>query len=129
MLLGHETVHGDAHGAGASLLQLLGHFIGDERAVGAEHRTQPAGSRVGHQLVDVGAQKRLAAGEDHDLETGLGDLVDHLLRLVGGKLAIRGLLGILVAVHALQVALVRGHPRYDHGILPFPMVSLHASRA
>ena len=100
--------------AGAGLLQAAGHLVGDERAVAAEHRAQAAGGRMGHQLVDVGTEKRLAAGEDHDLEARPGDLVDHLLRLVGGKLALGGLLGVLVAVDALQVALVRGHPRYDH---------------
>ena len=114
VLGGIQAVHGDAHGAGARLLQTARHLIGDERAVAAEHRAQAAGGRMGHQLVDVGTQKRLATGEDHDLEAREGNLVDHLLRLVGGKLAVGGLLGVLVAVHAFQVALVRGHPRYDH---------------
>ena len=109
-----EAVHRDAHGARAGVLQAASRLIGDERAVAAEHRAQAAGGRMGHQLVDVGTQKRLATGEDHDLEARTGDLVDHLLRLVGGKLAVGGLLGVLVAVHAFQVALVRGHPRYDH---------------
>ena len=114
VLGGVQAVHRDAHGGRAGLFQAAGHLVGDERAVAAEHRAQAAGGRMGHQLVNVGTQKRLAAGEDHDLEARAGNLVDHLLRLVGGKLALGGLLGVLVAVDALQVALVRGHPRYDH---------------
>ena len=114
VLDGIEAVHRDAHGAGSGLLQPHGDLRRDERAVRAEHGAQPARGGVRHQLVDIGAHERLAAREDHHLEAGAGDLVDHLLALLAGELFVSGLLGVLVAMDALEVALVRRHPRHEH---------------
>ncbi len=114
VLDGIEAVHRDAHGAGSGLLQPHGDLRRDERAVRAEHGAQPARGSVRHQLVDIGAHERLAAREDHHLEAGAGDLVDHLLALLAGELFVSGLLGVLVAMDALEVALVRRHPRHEH---------------
>ena len=110
VLGGIEAVDADAHRHGSAFLKAPGDLFGDERAVRAEHRAQAGTRRMGDQIEDIGAQKRLAAREDHDLEPGTGDLVDHLHALFGGKLALLLLFGILVAVHALEIALVRRHP-------------------
>ena len=113
-----EAVEADAHGAGAALLEAAGHFGRDEGAVGAEHRAQALARRIGHEVVNVGAHERLAAREDHDLETGSGDLVDKRAGLVGRELVgARVGARVLVAMLAGEVALVGGHPGHDHDSL------------
>ena len=67
-----------------------------------------------HELEDVVTHKGLAAAEDHDLEAGARDLLDHRLALGRRQLATVTLRRVLVAVLALEVAPVGCHPRYDH---------------
>ena len=113
VLDGIEAVHRDAHGAGSGLLQP--HGDSGVMSVPFEPNTGAAArGSVRHQLVDIGAHERLVAREDHHLEAGAGDLVDHLLALLAGELFVSGLLGVLVAMDALEVALVRRHPRHEH---------------
>ena len=118
MLGAVEAVEADAHGASAALLEPARHFGRDERAVGAEHRAQALARRISHEVVNVGAHERLATREDHNFETGSGNLVDKRAGLVGRELVgARVGARVLVAMLAGEVALVGGHPGYDHGRL------------
>jgi len=58
----------------------------------------------------------LASSELTRKETGRTQ--DPLHALGGGKLLIGSLLGILVAMHALRVALVGDHPLHNHLVCP-----------
>ena len=70
-----------------------------------------------HQFEDIAAQKRFTAAENHDPETSLSNLRDHGFRFTGRKFALIALIGVLITVSALQIAAIRGHPRYDHQLL------------
>ena len=111
-----DTVDADAHRHGARLLEFKGQIVRDERAVGAEHRTEPLARGMRNQFHDIGAGHGLAAAENHDLESGLGNLVNELERLGGREFSRLVLTRILVAVLARQVTLIRRHPRDNHAI-------------
>ena len=115
-----EAVEADAHGAGTALFEVACHLGGDERAVGTEHRAQALARRISHEVIDVGAHERLAAGKNHDFEACSGDLVDKRAGLVGRELVCARVgARVLVAMLTGEVALVGGHPRYDHdNLLP-----------
>ena len=81
MLCRVEAVDADAHGARAGFLELSRDLVSDQRAVAAEHGAQALSCSVRHELEDVVAHKGLAAAEDHDLEAGARDLLDHRLAL------------------------------------------------
>ena len=100
----------------ARLLEFKGQIVRDERAVGAEHRTEPLARGMRNQFHDIGAGHGLAAAENHDLESGLGNLVNELERLGGREFSRLVLTRILVAVLARQVTLIRRHPRDNHAI-------------
>ena len=70
-----------------------------------------------HQFEDIAAQKRFAATENHDLETGTCNVGNHRARFFGRQLSVIALVCVLIAMRALQVASIRGHPRYDHQLL------------
>ena len=100
VLGGIQTVHTDAHGTRAGLLETHRNIVGQKGAVGAEHGTQPSAGSMLHQLEDVGAQKRLSPAEDHDLEPRDRNLVDEHLAFFSGKLPPAPHIGILIAVRA-----------------------------
>ena len=67
-----------------------------------------------HQLQNIRAHQRLAAGKNHDLEPGAGNLAEHFLRLFGGKLVLRFASRVAVTVRAIHIAGVRRVPGNDH---------------
>ena len=105
-----EAVDADAYGACAGLFELARDLVGDQRAVTAEHGAQTLGRSVRHKLEDIIAHERLAAAEDHDLEAGSRDLIDHRLALVCRQLTAVALRCVLITVLTFEVALVGCHP-------------------
>ena len=105
-----EAVDADAHRARTGLLEFACDLVGDQRAIAAEHRAQTLGRGVRHELEDVIAHERLTAAENHDFEPGARDLFDHRLALGRCQFAAVAPRCVLVAVLALEVALVGRHP-------------------
>ena len=80
MTLGIDAIDANAHRHGASFLELNREVVRDERAVRAKYRAESAFTGMGHKFHDIRARHRLATAKNHDLESGLRNLVDELER-------------------------------------------------
>ena len=109
-----EGVKGNAHTHRPRSFQFAGLVLGNQRAVRPEDGPQAGVRRVTHQFQNVETQQRLAAGKNHDLETGAGNLADHFLRLGGGQLVLRLAARIAVTMRAVHIAGVRRVPGNNH---------------
>ena len=100
--------------AQADLGVLLGLLGRDLRAVRGDDDAHALALGVLHELDEVLAERRLAAGEQQHRRAPGGQVVDHRLGFFGGHLAgVVAVLGLRVAVHALEVALLRAVPHHD----------------
>ena len=80
MALGVNAINADAHCHGPRFLELESQIMRDERSIRAKHRAESTFAGMSHKFNDVRASHRLATAENHDLESGLRNLVDELER-------------------------------------------------
>ena len=102
---GRGRVDGDRAAGNARRLDFLGVFRGDQGPVGGHDAAQVQAPGMAHEVEDVRAQQRLAAGKDDDRVAGFGEGVDERLGVGGIELARPGIeAGLGPAVFAGQVA-------------------------
>jgi hypothetical protein len=86
----------------------------DARPVGREDAAQSTVARVGNELEEVGSHQGLAAGEQHRGHTVGGEVVQQGSPRSRRQLVlVLSVLGIRVAVHAVQVAAAGDVPDDD----------------
>ena len=87
VFLGVVAVDGDRTALHARFLDLTGVFRRDERPVGGHHAAQALGTRIGDQLVYIGADHGIAAGENDDRVAHAREGIDQRLGFFRGQLA------------------------------------------
>ena len=98
-------VEGEGDHLQVSLLHLGADGVVDEGAVGRHAHAQALSRAVFGDVEDVGAQQRLATGEDHDRFGDLADIVDELVGLGGIEVAGGGVhVGGTATMDAVEVA-------------------------
>ena len=107
VLMRVSGVETDTRPLNAALPHLLGLWLAQQHAIGAEHHGKPFVGATGGQIENVFAEQRLASGQDQeDVGVGYGDVVDDPPTLLGGQLTARvsACEGAHVTVGAMQIA-------------------------
>ena len=75
-----NAINADTHCHGTRFLELERQIVRDKRSVRAKHRAESTFAGMCHKFHDIRARHRLATAKNHDLESGLRNLVDELER-------------------------------------------------